>query len=38
MDPGILVEVTGEPALIAIASEVTAKLAAAIASVASNCA
>ena len=34
MDPGILVEVTGEPALIAIADEVTAKLGAAIASLA----
>jgi uncharacterized protein (DUF302 family) len=32
MDPGILVEVTGEPALMAIADEVTAKLGAAIAS------
>ena len=32
MDPGILVEVTGEPALIAIADEVTAKLGAAIVS------
>ena len=38
MNPGILVEVTGEPALIAIADEVTAKLGAAIASVASSCA
>ena len=38
MYPGILVEVTGEPALIAIADEVTAKLGAAIASVASSCA
>jgi uncharacterized protein (DUF302 family) len=34
MDPGILVEVTREPALIAIAGEVTAKLGAAIASLA----
>jgi uncharacterized protein (DUF302 family) len=33
MDPGLLVEVTGEPALMAIADEVTAKLSAAIASV-----
>jgi uncharacterized protein (DUF302 family) len=32
MDPSILVEVTGEPALMAIADEVTAKLGAAIAS------
>jgi uncharacterized protein (DUF302 family) len=32
MDPGILVEVTREPALMAIAHEVTAKLSAAIAS------
>jgi uncharacterized protein (DUF302 family) len=32
MDPGILVEVTGEPALMAIADAVTAKLGAAIAS------
>ena len=32
MDPGILVNVTGEPALMAIADEVTAKLGAAIAS------
>ena len=32
MDPGVLVEVTGEPALMAIADEVTAKLGAAIAS------
>jgi uncharacterized protein (DUF302 family) len=32
MDPGILVEVSGEPALMAIADEVTAKLGAAIAS------
>ncbi|BBY20250.1 DUF302 domain-containing protein [Mycobacterium stomatepiae] len=31
MDPGILLEVTGEPALKAIADEVTSKLAAAIA-------
>jgi uncharacterized protein (DUF302 family) len=38
MYPGILVEVTREPALIAIADEVTAKLGAAIASVASSCA
>jgi uncharacterized protein (DUF302 family) len=34
MDPGILVEVTGEPALIIIAAEVTEKLRAAIASLA----
>ena len=34
MDPSILVEVTGEPALMAIADEVTAKLGAAIASLA----
>ncbi|MGZ7036438.1 MAG: DUF302 domain-containing protein [Ilumatobacteraceae bacterium] len=32
MDPGILVEVTGEPALITIAAEVTENLCAAIAS------
>jgi uncharacterized protein (DUF302 family) len=32
MDPGILVKVTGEPALITIAAEVTDKLGAAIAS------
>lgn len=32
MDPGLLVEVTGEPALIAIAAEITASLCAAIAS------
>ncbi|WAC93805.1 DUF302 domain-containing protein [Mycobacterium sp. Aquia_213] len=32
MDPGILLEVTGEPALIAIADEVTALLSAAIGS------
>jgi uncharacterized protein (DUF302 family) len=38
MDPGILVEVTGEPALKAIADEVTAKLGAAIASLADGCA
>jgi hypothetical protein len=37
MDPRILVEVTGEPALIAIADEVTAKLGAAIASLAPRC-
>jgi uncharacterized protein (DUF302 family) len=37
MDPGILVEVTGEPALIAIADEVTEKLGAAIASLATMC-
>lgn len=34
MDPGILVEITGEPALITIAAEVTEKLRAAIASLA----
>ena len=38
MDPGILLEVTGEPALKAIADEVTAKLGAAIASLADGCA
>lgn len=38
MNPGILVQVTGEPALIAIADEVTAKLGAAIASLAPSCA
>ena len=37
MDPGILVEVTGEPALIAIADEVTAKLGAAVASLVPSC-
>ena len=37
MDPGILVEVTGEPALIAIADEGTEKLGAAIASLATMC-
>lgn len=37
MDPGILVEVTGEPALKAIADEVTAKLGAAIASLVRRC-
>jgi uncharacterized protein (DUF302 family) len=37
MDPGILVEVTRERALMAIADEVTAKLGAAIASLAPNC-
>ena len=37
MNPAILVEVTGEPSLIAIADEVTAKLCAAIASLASSC-
>jgi uncharacterized protein (DUF302 family) len=36
MDPGMLLEVTGEPALMAIADEVTAKLGAAIASLASR--
>lgn len=38
MNPIILVEVTGEPALIAIADEVTARLGATIASLASSCA
>ncbi|HEY2502956.1 MAG TPA: DUF302 domain-containing protein [Mycobacterium sp.] len=37
MDPGMLLEVTGEPALIAIADEVTEKLGAAIASLANGC-
>ena len=37
MDPGILLEVTGVPALIAIADEVTTKLGAAIASLESRC-
>jgi uncharacterized protein (DUF302 family) len=37
MDPGILVEVTGEPALIPIADEATEKLGAAIASLATVC-
>ena len=37
MDPGILVDVTGEPALKAIADEVTAKLGAAIASLVRSC-
>ncbi len=37
MDPGILVEVTGEPTLIAIADEVAAKLGDAIASLARRC-
>ncbi len=37
MDPSLLVEVTGEPALIAIADEVTTKLATAIASLKSSC-
>lgn len=37
MDPGILVEVTGEPGLIAIADEVTAKLGAAVASLVPSC-
>jgi uncharacterized protein (DUF302 family) len=37
MDPGILVEVTGEPALMAIADEVTAKLGGAIASLVHSC-
>jgi uncharacterized protein (DUF302 family) len=36
MDPGILVEVSREPALMAIADEVTAKLGAAIASLVRN--
>jgi uncharacterized protein (DUF302 family) len=36
MNPDMLFEVTGEPALIAIADEVTAKLGAAIASLASG--
>jgi uncharacterized protein (DUF302 family) len=38
MDPGILLEVTGEPTLIEIADEVTARLGAAIASLADGCA
>jgi uncharacterized protein (DUF302 family) len=38
INPGILVEVTGEPALIAVADEVTAKLGAAIGSLARRCA
>ncbi|SPM42391.1 Uncharacterized conserved protein, DUF302 family [Mycobacterium numidiamassiliense] len=38
MDPGILLGVTGEPTLIAIADEVTTRLAAAIASLADGCA
>ena len=37
MDPGILLEVTGEPALIAVADKVTEKLGAAIASLANEC-
>jgi uncharacterized protein (DUF302 family) len=37
MDPGLLLEVTGEPALLAIADQVTAKLGAAIASVGNGC-
>jgi uncharacterized protein (DUF302 family) len=37
MDPGILVDVTGEPALKAIADEVTARLGAAIASLVRSC-
>jgi uncharacterized protein (DUF302 family) len=37
MDPGILVDVTGEPALKAIADEVTVKLGAAIASLVRSC-
>ena len=37
MNPIILVEVTGEPALTAIADEVTAKLGAAIASLVHSC-
>jgi uncharacterized protein (DUF302 family) len=37
MDPSILIRATGEPALMAIADEVTAKLGAAIASLASKC-
>jgi uncharacterized protein (DUF302 family) len=37
MDPGLLVEVTREPALMAIADEVTAKLGAAIASLVTRC-
>jgi uncharacterized protein (DUF302 family) len=37
MNPAILVLVTGEPALMAIADEVTAKLGAAIASLGSSC-
>ncbi|GAA4542358.1 DUF302 domain-containing protein [Mycobacterium paraffinicum] len=36
MDPGILVEVTGEPALISIAAEITESLCAAIASLTEN--
>ncbi|MEE6139240.1 DUF302 domain-containing protein [Mycobacterium sp. 050128] len=37
MNPSLLVEVTGEPGLIAIADEVTAKLGAAIASLNASC-
>jgi uncharacterized protein (DUF302 family) len=37
MNPMILVEITGEPALTAIADEVTAKLGAAIASLVQSC-
>jgi uncharacterized protein (DUF302 family) len=37
MDPSILIGVTGEAALMALADEVTAKLGAAIASLASKC-
>ena len=36
MDPGLLVEVTGEPALISIAAEITQSLRAAIASLTEN--
>jgi uncharacterized protein (DUF302 family) len=36
MDPGILIEVTGEPALITIAAEVTEKVQAAMASLAES--
>jgi uncharacterized protein (DUF302 family) len=37
MNPAILVQVTGEPALMAIADEVTAKLGVAIASLGPSC-
>jgi uncharacterized protein (DUF302 family) len=37
MNPAILVQVTGEPALMAVADEVTAKLGVAIASLGPSC-
>jgi uncharacterized protein (DUF302 family) len=37
MDPGLLAEVTGEPAIVAIAEQVTTRLGAAIASLAPRC-